>query len=51
MRSAHPWIIRKKEYFYGINILIKKELDNQKLILKNWESAASSIAHGGLKLS
>ena len=43
MRWAHPWIMRNKEYIYGIIMLIKKKLDNQKLILKNWEGAAYRV--------
>ena len=42
MRSAHPWIIRNMEYIYGINMLVKK-LDNQKLILKNWDGTAYKV--------
>ena len=30
------------KYIYGINTLVKK-LDNQKLILKNWEEAAYKV--------
>ena len=30
------------EYIYGTNMLIRK-LDNQKLILKNWEGAAYRV--------
>ena len=32
-------------------MLIKKNLDNQKLILKSWEGAGSSLAHARSKLS
>ena len=35
--------MRNKEYIYGIIMLIKKKLDNQKLILKNWEGAAYRV--------
>ena len=43
MRSAHPWIISNMDHIYGINMLIKRKLDNQKLILKNWEGAAYRV--------
>ena len=47
MKSAHFWIIRNMEYFYGI----KKKLDNQKLILKKLGECSSSMAHTGELLS
>ena len=31
------------DHIYGINMLIKRKLDNQKLILKNWEGAAYRV--------
>ena len=31
--------------------MLIKNIDNQKLILKNWKGAVSSLAHTGLKVS
>ena len=39
MRLEHPWIIRNMEYIFGINMFVKKNFDNQKLIVKNWNGA------------
>ena len=39
MRLEHPWIIRNMEYIFGINMFVKKNFDNQKLIVKTWNGA------------